>query len=1768
MTALADFIGILSTIDANLHPTALADALWLAQFLDPPIELDEHAQDPPQDPAHEDDETDDQQTADSTGRRGRRAHHRRADTQAEAALRAQLLLPDQTTGGASADLPFWTPTASALYAQLEIRRSLRAFKRRIPSPWLQELDIEATVRQMADARILRRDRDVIIPPVLRPTPTRWLDLHIVFDRGDSNVLWQKTVAELLRLLETLGGFRTLTTWSLLADDEGHIGLVPGIGPVDKRLQIYSMKALTGSPEQQLVLTISDAVASYWYDGTLARTLMALKPCPTVTLLQMLPRHLWRRTGLGSTVSFFRIRRAGDPNRRFQLRATGATARRQSSPPGFQLPVISLDPRAFACWGQALTGRSQLWIPGVVLPEAGASRRTAPAQLVDGQALVQDFWSMASVDARQLAGYLAATPVLSLPLIHLIQRVMLPQTTLEHLAEVYLGGLLIQRAGDPLTAPDDLRFDFKPGVRNNLLATISTEDTVEVIDIVNRQLSGFIDRNTGQALDFYTVICDPSRVESAAQGEESNVFATVAASILRRLGGDFAAVAEQLESPDHIPSPAIEPFGEVVDQEFSDIGGGDKFTQGYALLIGVDEHSIPSLSLPDVGKDIKALHEVLIHPERCGYEAEHVRVLTGAAATRQAILDGLGWLHEQLAADKTGNATAVVYYTGHGWQNQAGAAASYYLVPYDMNAQGGLPKPSTALSTSEFADVIAALPAKRLLMLFDSSHSGGFVNMNLFQPAPIPLDIFLTPGKDNDDFSDTIEGLGQLTLGEGVAIISSSRSDQKAYIRKDRSMSIFTYHLIEALTGRAQYQSGAIYILVSDIISYLHRTVARSAQEQHRGGQEPDFKLTGNFPVALLLGGKGIAADQKISDPLDPLSITPASDHYEDFDDENEIRDNSNDHPRSSDAVSQSIPIQHLPQVISFVDRDEEFKRVLGLLVPGAIVTIGGAAGIGKSALATEVSRRLAPGDEPPTQFPDGILWYSAARSGAAADDFFVDAVCEHIVRSFGTEIMSSPREEATRLLTGKRLLMILDGLDEIIGIDELTTLVAMGDQWSVLITTRHPEQISGFQHSILSLEPLPERFAVELLAELLGSTDHSRQDLSRLAQTVEHSPLALQMASRLLAQGAFTPHTLSALLEESGIDPVELLLRQILDYVSNPDARAIMTVMGWLAPEPVHLSLLATALDIAMEQLADAVTELVDRRLIIIQSDDRIALANIQLHAMSDLKSADSAMLLERLAGALADRFEKLTGQGPEGLAALDADRLHLLSVLSHCATADLWSAILRLAQAALNYLTLGGYVTDRATTLSKGVEAAIALSDVAAEIAMHTDLGTALYALGQQEKAMHEQRLALESAIMIDDKRAQSAALNNLGILLDGLGEVEEAESSFTQAVALATAVNDLAARSRALTNLGQLYETRENYAQALRYYEEALQAAQEVKDQKAEAILWGNRGNLYLAMSRLDAAVESYNQAIVLARSLGDLRTESAYIGNLGSVYHQQGQYTEALQHFSEALHVAESAGDNRLRGNSLFNLATVYDAMGRVTDAIKSCEQAIVILQQIRSPLVDSAQRLLGSLRSRRMPEQGKATNTGDGAVVQGGGTAAGARGIAIGSSVSGSTFVTGSGKTVDQIRSTFDQRGQHVGTQTNVAGGVNTVGGGYNSGTVNTGGGAYIGGNVTTGGDFVGRDQIVGGGQGSQKNLVAELNKLQNAINRADGQGLFAGDSGIDADTAVRKAIRVAEQTPRNQQRIREHLMAARTLIANGNNLAELAAMIDGVLALVW
>jgi len=100
-------------------------------------------------------------------------------------------------------------------------------------------------------------------------------------------------------------------------------------------------------------------------------------------------------------------------------------------------------------------------------------------------------------------------------------------------------------------------------------------------------------------------------------------------------------------------------------------------------------------------------------------------------------------------------------------------------------------------------------------------------------------------------------IDKLKQGTGRAVFTSSTGEQQSWIRPDDTMSIYTFHFLEALQG-AGNQPGDQVVTVSHLMNYVGKTVPASAKKLCQAEQTPFFDFaTEDFPVALLHGGKGM-----------------------------------------------------------------------------------------------------------------------------------------------------------------------------------------------------------------------------------------------------------------------------------------------------------------------------------------------------------------------------------------------------------------------------------------------------------------------------------------------------------------------------------------------------------------------------------------------------------------------------------------------------------------------------------------------------------------------------------------------------------------------------------------------------------------------------------------------------------------------------------------------------------------------------------------------
>ena len=248
---------------------------------------------------------------------------------------------------------------------------------------------------------------------------------------------------------------------------------------------------------------------------------------------------------------------------------------------------------------------------------------------------------------------------------------------------------------------------------------------------------------------------------------------------------------------------------------------------HALIIGIAGYP-GDLRLPSV-EDPLSIERLLTDPTACGYPPPNVRRLDEVGATRDAIRRELS----DLAARTDTDSIALVYFSGHGDRFDG----EEVLIPVDVDPSSSKSALATSIPGREFTEAIAAIPARKVLVVLDCCRAGGVAALKGAPQAARTAG--LTPALYE-----------RLAAGEGRVVFASSDANEFSAVIFGESVSLFTKHLLGGLRGGARASREGL-ICVFDLFEYLQEKVPAENPRQH-----PIFKavIRENFPIAFHRGG--------------------------------------------------------------------------------------------------------------------------------------------------------------------------------------------------------------------------------------------------------------------------------------------------------------------------------------------------------------------------------------------------------------------------------------------------------------------------------------------------------------------------------------------------------------------------------------------------------------------------------------------------------------------------------------------------------------------------------------------------------------------------------------------------------------------------------------------------------------------------------------------------------------------------------------------------
>ncbi|MFF4729610.1 BTAD domain-containing putative transcriptional regulator [Streptomyces mirabilis] len=658
-------------------------------------------------------------------------------------------------------------------------------------------------------------------------------------------------------------------------------------------------------------------------------------------------------------------------------------------------------------------------------------------------------------------------------------------------------------------------------------------------------------------------------------------------------------------------------------------------------------------------------------------------------------------------------------------------------------------------------------------------------------------------------------------------------------------------------------------------------------------------------------------------------------------------------PRDS---APAAPAELPHDAAGFVGRTDELARLHALLPPEqgpgsantvVISAIGGAAGIGKTALAVHWAHQVR------DRFPDGQLYVNLHGFDHDRQPLKASETLELLLRSLGlaaSEIPSNDEAQARvyrTLLAGRRLLVLLDNAASA---EQVRPLIPGSPSCCVVVTSRNRlgDLVARDGAHALPLDLLLPAEARTLLSEALGADRLSAEPLAadELIRLCGSLPLALRVAAaRLVGDPGLCLADLVAemsegkrleALEPDGDDNSPLRAAFSVSYrVLLPTMRRLFRLLGLFPGPELTAEVAAALLGAPLSQARHLLGALAAAHLIEPVTVGRYRFHDLlreyaQERAQAEERAADRDAALERVliwylhaarnaSGTwffpeLPPDLRLVTGQPGDPSAGtvqwLEAERANLLAVINHAGRHGPRPVAWHLTSALLGYFWLHLPRATWQATAQTALEAATAEGDPFGQAAMHSSLGTARFDRGQAEQALDHHARALAISRELGWVTGEAVALGGIGFVEWSMARLDSAHEHLTTAMRISRGTGNRHFESLGLVGLG-----------------------------------WTCRD-----LGRLCEAADHLELAIRRSEEIG-WKDDSPALQNLGWVYWELGRLADGLDVLRPHVAAAERGGYRDDRAMMLDAVAKIHIELGRHDEALIQAERAFAMVKDTR-------------------------------------------------------------------------------------------------------------------------------------------------------------------------------------------------------------------------
>ena len=250
-------------------------------------------------------------------------------------------------------------------------------------------------------------------------------------------------------------------------------------------------------------------------------------------------------------------------------------------------------------------------------------------------------------------------------------------------------------------------------------------------------------------------------------------------------------------------------------------------------------------------------------------------------------------------------------------------------------------------------------------------------------------------------------------------------------------------------------------------------------------------------------------------------------------------------------------------------------------------------------------------------------------------------------------------------------------------------------------------------------------------------------------------------------------------------------------------------------------------------------------------------------------------------------------------------------------------------------------------------------------------NIGYVYSVLSQYQKAMDAYLEALDIEHDLGRKQKESITLNNMAWVYSTIGDRENALKSYSRSAEISRQLDDAFHLGLTLGNLGATYAELHDYKMALSFDEQALPLHRKSGNHSGEALTLNNIGFVYAQLAEREKAIDYYRRSLEILRTTQDHRVLAQALRKLGALSYQMGD-AKALEYLNESVSISRSVGDRKSEAESLGEIARVKLDQGDLEAARKNCNDALAILDSLRSTITNPSLRAWFSQAGRKVYE----------------------------------------------------------------------------------------------------------------------------------------------------------------------------------------------------